>query len=86
MGCLYNLRDVVPGDGMSGNVKQAVKVRAYVDEVVKDCKPGTTIFTCEIAAALCVRLHHGESALDVGTALKERDDVRLVRTGIWEKL
>jgi hypothetical protein len=71
---------------MTGNIKRSAKVRAYVDEVVKDCKPGTTIFTCEIAAALCVKLQHGESMRDVGTALKERDDVRLVRTGTWEKL
>lgn len=71
---------------MNGNIKRAQKIRKCVSELVNGCEPGATIFTHEIAAALCERLHHGESMRDVGAALKERDDVRLVRTGEWEKV
>lgn len=68
------------------NMKRAPKVRAYIQEVVSSCEKGTILFTDELASALCKRLHHGESVRDVGTALRERDDVRLIRTGEWVKL
>ena len=74
------------GDGMSGNIKRTEKIRNYIEEVLSPCKPGTVIFTHEIASALCDRLHHGGSMGDVGVALRERSDVRWVSPGVWEKL
>jgi hypothetical protein len=85
LGLLYLLRYMGEGDGMT-NMKRAPKVRAYIEEVVSSCKPGTILLTEELAAALCRRLHHGESMRDVGRSLRERTDVRLVRTGTWVKL
>ena len=73
------------GDGMSGNIKRTEKIRNYIEEVLSPCKPGTIIFTHEIASALCDRLHHGESVRNVGIALRERDDVELMYTGAWVK-
>lgn len=70
---------------MSGNIKRTEKIRNYIEEVLSPCKPGTVVFTHEIASALCNRLHHGESMRDVGMALRERDDVELMYTGAWMK-
>jgi len=86
VGLLYLLRAVVPGDGMSGPKDRVTRIRDYLDKTVKPCKPGTILFTRELATSLRTHQHHGESTRDVGMIMRERDDVKLVRKGIWEKL
>lgn len=71
---------------MSSQLPRATRVRAYLDETIASCEPGTRLFTHELATALCIKFHHGESTRDVGMALRERDDVRMIKHGIWEKI
>ena len=87
VGLLCVLRDMGKGGGiMATNVSRADRIRSYIDKTVKSCNPGTRLFTHELAAGLCNHLHHGESTHDVGMAMRERTDVRLVRSGVWEKI
>jgi len=62
--------------------KRTTRIREYLDELIPDCKPGTTLFSDEIAVALC-NGHGGETNKDVGMALRERTDVKKVRDGVW---
>ena len=71
---------------MTGNTPRAVKTRAYIDETISSCKPGTIIFSNDLARGLCARLHHGESSCAVGIAMRERSDVVRVSTGVWKKI
>lgn len=86
VGILHVVWDMVSGGGMSGAKPRVPRVRSYLDKTVKSCEPGTILFTHELASALSVQYHHGESTRDIGMAMRERNDVRLVRTGVWEKI
>jgi hypothetical protein len=52
---------------------------------LKDCKPGTILFTEEISLALSTKFR-SVSNRNVGLAMRERDDVELQqkdRHGVW---
>ena len=59
------------------------RTRAYLDELIKNCKPGTIIFTEELSIALSTRFRSVINR-NVGLAMRERDDVELKRNGVWE--
>lgn len=67
-------------------IPKSVRVRAYIDGVVKSSKPGTTLFSDEIATAIRKNICYGPSTKDVGTMLRERSDVKNISDGIWEVL
>ena len=61
------------------------KTRAYLDEMLKDAKPGTILFSNDISIALSTKFR-SVSKREVGTMLRERDDVRLQhkdQCGVW---
>lgn len=70
---------------MPGQINRKKRIRNYLDDTLKDTKPGTILFTDELSSALCLQ-HHGESNLAIGLALRERSDVKNIRDGVWMKL
>lgn len=61
------------------------RTRQYLDELIKNCKPGTIIFTEELSIALSTRFRSVTNR-NVGLAMRERDDVMLKSNGVWEVL
>ena len=67
------------------SLKRTERTRAYLDEVLQTCKPGTLLFTEDISVALSTRFR-SVTTHNVGLALRERSDVALERTGVWRKV
>lgn len=55
---------------------QNQKTRAYLDDLIKTCKPGSILFTEELSRALSIRFRSVTNR-NVGLAMRERDDVEL---------
>lgn len=70
---------------MPGQINRKKRIRDYLDDTLKDTKPGTILFTDELSRALRLQ-HHGEDNIAVGIALRERSDVKSLRYGVWVKL
>jgi hypothetical protein len=70
---------------MTGTPKRTERTRAYLDTLLQNCKPGTTLFTEDISVALSTKFRSVTSH-NVGLALRERSDVELVSTGVWRKV
>ena len=56
------------------------KTRAYLDKLIKDCKPGTVLFTNDISIALSTKFRSVTNR-NVGLAMREREDVMLEQGG-----
>jgi len=59
-----------------------VRTRKYLDELIKTCKAGTTLFTNDLSVALSTK-YRSVNNHNVGNAMRERDDVVLDAHGTW---
>lgn len=67
-------------------IPKTERFRAYVDKIVRSSKPGTKLVSSKLAISLCHEVYHGPSTNDIGTALRERTDVKKIGDGVWEVL
>jgi hypothetical protein len=61
---------------MPEDLRKNQKTRAYLDDIIKTCKPGSILFTEELSRALSTKFRSVTNR-NIGLALRERDDVEL---------
>jgi len=61
------------------------KIRLYLNQVCSELQPGEILQSSVVATRISTR-NRGVSTLTVGLAFRERDDMELVKTGVWMKI
>jgi len=61
------------------------KIRMYLNQACSELQSGETLQSSIVAIQVSTR-NRGVSTLNVGLALRERDDMELVKTGVWMKI
>jgi hypothetical protein len=61
------------------------KIRLYLNQVCSELQSGETLQSSIVATRLSTR-NRGVSTFSVGSAFRERDDMELVKTGVWVKI
>jgi hypothetical protein len=60
------------------------KIRMYLNQVCAELQTGEILKSSIVAERLSTRVR-SVTTLNVGLAFRERDDMKLIKTGVWVK-